>query len=79
MSYMSLSDKESEPSSIAPSSTATPSIDPGDTGSIFEATVASRAPVTLLQSRPRREGRKRTYIQAQLSVSGVISNLYYIN
>ena len=63
------SDDDSQFLSLPPS-TASRS-DPGDSASVFQPTVASRAPVPLLVSRPQRSSQKRNARQALLSVSGV--------
>jgi hypothetical protein len=62
MSQASISDDESQLSSVL-SLTTTPSIDPGDSGSVFQATLAARVPVPLLQ-RPSRKAQKRNRTQA---------------
>ena len=64
------SDNDSELSDLAPSST-TPSIDPGDSGSVFKATSVAKTSVLPLIDRPKR-GQKRNRTQAQLSISGVL-------
>jgi hypothetical protein len=65
------SDDDSELSDLAPSST-TPSIDPGDSGSVFKATLVAKTSVLPLIDRPKRGGQKRNRTQAQLSISGVL-------
>jgi hypothetical protein len=65
-----ISDNKSQLSS-AFSLTTTPSIDPGNSSSVFQATPAARAPLLLLQH-PSRKAQKRNYTQAQLSISRII-------
>jgi hypothetical protein len=62
MSQASILDDESQLSSVL-SLTTTPSIDPSDSGLVFQATPAAKAPVPLLQ-RPSRKAQKRNRSQA---------------
>jgi hypothetical protein len=62
MSQASILDNESQLSLVL-SLTTTPSIDPSDSGLVFQATLAAKAPVPLLQ-RPLRKAQKRNRSQA---------------
>ncbi len=79
MSYTSDDDCQlsSAPPSVPPLAIDTVSItDPGDSNSVFLPTLAARAAVPVRLERPQRTTQKRTHIQAQLSVPGVVFRLF---
>ena len=65
MSQASISDDESQlslPPLLVTKSALVP--DPGDNGSVFQATLAARAPVLVLSQRPKRGAQKRSCTKA---------------